>query len=68
MLHLDLSEREELARFTAQLVDGRVPVIVSGHVGATLNEQVNELTKIAATGIDCLVFVTNRLDPGLTDS
>ena len=63
MLHLDLSEREELARFTAQLVNGRVPVIASGHVGATLNEQVNELTKIAATGIDCLVFVTNRLDP-----
>ena len=58
-----LSEREELARFTAQLVNGRVPVIASGHVGATLNEQVNELTKIAATGIDCLVFVTNRLDP-----
>ena len=63
MLHLDLSEREELARFTAQLVNGRVPVIASGHVGATLNEQVNELTKMAATGIDCLVFVTNRLDP-----
>jgi 4-hydroxy-tetrahydrodipicolinate synthase len=32
-------------------------------VGVTLEEQITELTKIAATGIDCLVFVTNRLDP-----
>jgi len=40
-----------------------VPVIASGHVGVTLEEQIIELTKIATTGIDCLVFVTNRLDP-----
>ena len=63
MLYLDLGERESLARFTVEVVDGRVPVIASGHVGVTLNEQITELTKIAATGIDCLVFVTNRLDP-----
>jgi len=63
MLYLDLSEREALARFTVEVVDGRVPVIASGHVGVTLEEQITELTKIAATGIDCLVFVTNRLDP-----
>jgi 4-hydroxy-tetrahydrodipicolinate synthase len=63
MLYLDLSEREALARFTVEVVDGRVPVIASGHVGVTLDEQITELTKIAATGIDCLVFVTNRLDP-----
>jgi 4-hydroxy-tetrahydrodipicolinate synthase len=63
MLHLDLSEREALARFTVEVVDGRLPVIASGHVGVTLEEQITELTKIAATGIDCLVFVTNRLDP-----
>ena len=63
MLYLDLSEREALARFTVEVVDGSVPVIASGHVGVTLEEQLTELTKIAATGIDCLVFVTNRLDP-----
>jgi 4-hydroxy-tetrahydrodipicolinate synthase len=63
MLYLDLSEREALARFTIEVVDGRVPVIASGHVGVTLEEQLTELTKIAATGVDCLVFVTNRLDP-----
>jgi len=63
MLYLDLDEREALARFTVDVVDGRVPVIASGHVGVTLEEQITELTKIAATGIDCLVFVTNRLDP-----
>ena len=63
MLHLDLHEREALARFTVDVVDGRVPVIASGHVGVTLEEQITELTQIANTGIDCLVFVTNRLDP-----
>jgi 4-hydroxy-tetrahydrodipicolinate synthase len=63
MLYLDLSEREALARFTVEVVDGRLPVIASGHVGVTLKEQITELTKIADTGIDCLVFVTNRLDP-----
>ncbi len=63
MLYLDLSEREALARFTVEVVDGRLPVIASGHVGVTIEEQITELTKIAATGIDCLVFVTNRLDP-----
>lgn len=63
MLHLDLDEREALARFTVDIVDDRVPVIASGHIGVTLDEQITELTRIAATGIDCLVFVTNRLDP-----
>ena len=63
MLYLDLNEREALARFTVEVVDGRLPVIASGHVGVTLEEQITELAKIAATGIDCLVFVTNRLDP-----
>ena len=64
MLYLDLSEREALARFTVEVVDGRAPVIASGHVGVTLEEQITELTKIADTGIDCLVLVTNRLDRG----
>jgi len=63
MLQLDLSEREQLARFTVEVVDGRVPVIASGHVGETLAEQITELTQMAFTGIDCVVFVTNRLDP-----
>ena len=36
MLYLDLDEREALARFTVDVVDGRVPVIASGHVGVTL--------------------------------
>ena len=63
MLHLDLHEREALARFTVDVVAGRAPVIASGHVGVTLEEQITELTQIANTGIDCLVFVTNRLDP-----
>ncbi|MEK9555448.1 MAG: dihydrodipicolinate synthase family protein, partial [Gammaproteobacteria bacterium] len=30
MLYLDLNEREALARFTVEVVDGRLPVIASG--------------------------------------
>ena len=40
MLYLDLGERAALARFTVDVVDGRVPVIASGHVGVTLEEQI----------------------------
>ena len=63
MLYLDLDERIELARFTVDLVKQRVPVIASGHIGETMNDQIAELNAMAATGIDCLVLVTNRLDP-----
>ena len=45
MLYLDLDEREALARFTVDVVDGRVPVIASGHVGVTLEEQIAELDR-----------------------
>ena len=64
MLHLDLDEREALARVTVEIVDGRVPVIASGHIGVTLDRQrsPNSLKSLLQDR-HCLVFVTNRLDP-----
>ncbi len=62
MQHLSLSERCDLARFTVKAVDGRVPVIASGHIANAIDEQAAELLALAKTGIDCLVLVTNRLD------
>jgi 4-hydroxy-tetrahydrodipicolinate synthase len=63
MQFLSLEERIALARFVVRKAAGRVPVIASGHVSESRDDQVTELTSIAATGVDGLVLVTNRFDP-----
>ncbi|MGY8684379.1 dihydrodipicolinate synthase family protein [Bradyrhizobium sp. UFLA05-153] len=63
MQFLGLEERVELARFVARKAAGRLPVIASGHISESRQDQLTELTSIAATGVDGLVLVTNRLDP-----
>ena len=63
MQFLSLAERHDLAAFTAHKVGGRVPVLASGHIADDPSEQARELAVIANTGIDCLVLVSNRLDP-----
>lgn len=63
MQFLSLDERVELARFVVRKAAGRVPVVASGHVGESAEDQLAELSAVAATGIDALVLVTNRLDP-----
>lgn len=63
MQHLSLDERTRIAKSVVDQAAGRVPVIASGHVAASLPEQIEELVSIAGTGIDALVMVTNRLDP-----
>ncbi len=61
MFHLTLEERVEIAAFVKEKSCGRVPVIASGHIGGAFDEQVTELNALAATGIDSLVLITNRL-------
>lgn len=68
MLFLSLEERLELARFTAKQVAGRIPVVASGHISESLDEQRNELSKMAETGVDGVVLVTNRLAAPEQDS
>lgn len=63
MQFLSLDERVALACFVARQAAGRVPVIASGHVSESREDQLTELTAIAATGVDGLVLVTNRFDP-----
>jgi 4-hydroxy-tetrahydrodipicolinate synthase len=63
MQFLSLEERVALARFVVRKAAGRVPVIASGHVSETRDDQLTELISIARTGVDGLVLVTNRLDP-----
>jgi 4-hydroxy-tetrahydrodipicolinate synthase len=61
MQHLTLDERRDLARFTVEHVRGRVPVVTSGHISDAVEDQKAELRAIAGTGVDAVVFVTNRL-------
>ncbi|ARU92725.1 dihydrodipicolinate synthase family protein [Tatumella citrea] len=63
MQFLSLEERVELAEFVVRQVDGRIPVIASGHISDDLAAQKAELSAMAETGIDALVLVTNHLDP-----
>lgn len=61
MHKLSLGERVALARQTVDIVDGRVPVMASGHIAGGRDQQALELKAMANTGIDVLVLVTNRL-------
>ncbi len=63
MQYLTLEERVELASFVVEYSQQRVPVIASGHISDDLEQQIQELNAMAATGIDALVLVTNHLDP-----
>jgi 4-hydroxy-tetrahydrodipicolinate synthase len=63
MRFLSLEERVELSRFTVEKVAGRIPVVSSGHVADTLDDQVAELSAIADTGPDAIILVSNRLAP-----
>lgn len=60
MQFLSLDERRDLAKFTVDHVKGRIPVVASGHISDALDDQKTELRTIAETGVDAVVFVTNR--------
>lgn len=57
--YLSLKERVTIARFVKE--HARVPVIASGHVSDGFDDQLEELRAIAATGVDALIMITNRL-------
>lgn len=66
MFYLSLQERVELASFVKKTA--HVPVIASGHVSYSLDEQVEELKQIASTGVDAVIFITNRFASPSEDS
>lgn len=61
MFHLSLRERLELARMSIKFAAGRVPVLVSGHVADSLDDQIEEAKMMTDTGADAFILVTNRL-------
>lgn len=60
MFHLSLKERIELSRACVLAADGRVPVIASGHVSNALDDQVDEVQRMADTGVQAVVLIVNR--------
>lgn len=61
MFFLSLAERTALAKFVIEKAAGRIPVVVSGHVSESLDDQVEELAAMAGTGPQAVVLVSNRL-------
>ena len=67
---LSLEERVELNRAVyrrakeLEKTKGRVfTVVSSGHVSYSIADQAKELSAIWESGTDCLILITNRLDP-----
>ncbi len=60
MFYLSLLERVAIAERVVKRAAGRVGVIASGNISERPNEQVEELLRIAETGVDGLVLVVNR--------
>lgn len=58
---LSLKERLELTAFVKEKAAGRVPVIASGHVSYSLEDQITELKGAAQAGADAVILISNRL-------
>lgn len=61
MFFLSLEERVKIAQRVMAAVNGRIPVVVSGHISDIIEDQIKELTEMAKVGSDAVVMVTNRL-------
>ena len=61
MFHLSLCERVRLSKECVRAAAGRVPVIASGHVSNALDDQIDEVRRIADTGVQAVVLISNRL-------
>lgn len=59
MFCLSLRERTEVAAFVKK--HAHVPVIASGHVSDSTQEQVDELRHMADTGVDAVIMIANRM-------
>jgi 4-hydroxy-tetrahydrodipicolinate synthase len=63
MQFLTLHERVGIARAVVDQVNGRVPVVASGHVSDSEDMQVQEMAAMAECGVDAIILVSNRIDP-----
>lgn len=61
MFFLSLEERVKIAQRVMAAANGRVGIVVSGHISNSIEDQINELTEMAKVGSEAVVMVTNRL-------
>jgi 4-hydroxy-tetrahydrodipicolinate synthase len=61
MFFLSAREKLDLARAVKDAAAGRVKVIASGHTAEGRGAQIEELGRMAETGVDAVVLVSNRL-------
>lgn len=65
MVYLSLEEKVKIAQTVVDTVKAsgkNVSVVASGHTSDSMDAQVKELTAVAQTGVDAIVWVSNRLD------
>ena len=60
MFYLSDSESLQLTRFVLDYVDGRVPVVASGHTACGLAQQIDQVGRMAETGVDSVILISNR--------
>jgi 4-hydroxy-tetrahydrodipicolinate synthase len=60
MFFLEEQEKFDLAKAVLDAAGGKVKVIASGHTSGGKSEQVEELGRMAETGVDAVVLVCNR--------
>lgn len=63
MIFLSLEEKKEMAKFVVEKVNGRIPVVASGHTSDDFDSQMKELDVAVKSGADGIVLVSNHLDP-----
>ena len=61
MFFLSEAESLQLTRFVLGYVDGRVPVVASGHTACGVSQQIDQLGRMAETGVDSVILISNRL-------
>ena len=61
MFWLTENEREKLAVRVVKASAGRMCVVASGHISERMEDQIRELRRIAATGVNAVVMISNRL-------
>ncbi|GHV10149.1 hypothetical protein FACS189485_23140 [Spirochaetia bacterium] len=61
MFFLSEQEKVDLARAVKDAAGGRIKVIASGHTADDKSKQIEELGRMAGTGVDAVILVSNRL-------
>lgn len=61
MFFLTKDEQLKIAKTVVDRADGRIPVVVSGHIESDIAEAIDGLGRMAETGADAVVLVSNRI-------